>query len=154
MLWREGQPWIEGYTTFNSPTLKPPLNTVYCVHLEYPIWPFFFYREGFKGSKEHILHSDLSSCSTNGEVTVKKKAQPSGRKWVSYFVYCIYYSCAQGQDESRALLCKNHCVLHRVRAGVSSEEPTAKQARESHCRHQAHRRVGNTAVLQNIFSRP
>lgn len=91
----------------------------------------FSYREGFQVSKEHILHSDLSSSITNGEVTVKKTAQPSGRKWVSYFVYYIHYSYVQGHDESRALLCKSHWTAlskqHRVRAGVSSEELTAKQ---------------------------
>lgn len=28
--------------------VKPPLNTVYCVHLEYPIWPFFFIEKDLK----------------------------------------------------------------------------------------------------------
>lgn len=59
---------------------------------------------------------------------MKKKAQPSGRKWISYFVYCIYYSYAKRQDESRALLCKNHCAAQR--AGVSSAKLIAKQTRQ------------------------
>lgn len=32
------QPWIKGYTTTD---LKPPLNIIYCVNLQYPIWLFF-----------------------------------------------------------------------------------------------------------------
>lgn len=111
----------------------------------------FFSRERFKGSKEHILHSDLSSCIANREVTVKRKARPSGRKWIGYFVYYIYYSYAQGHDESRALLSKNHCAAQskswcefwRAHSQADKTKATADTK---------HTRFGNTAVLENICS--
>lgn len=150
LLLRRGVPWIEGYTTWKSPS---EASSEHCVLYTFGMshLALFLSRERFKGSKEHILHSDLSSCIANREVTVKRKARPSGRKWIGYFVYYIYYSYAQGHDESRALLSKNHCAAQskswcefwRAHSQADKTKATADTK---------HTRFGNTAVLENICS--
>lgn len=103
--------------------VKPPLNTVYCVHLEYPIW-LFLHREGFKGSKEHTSLSPIFmyyKWRSDSEKQCSAKWKKVGK------LFCLLYPLQLCPGTPRGLCYTKLTVQHRVRAGVSSEELTAKQ---------------------------
>lgn len=57
-------------------------------------------------------------------MTVKRKAQSSGRKWITYFVYYIHYSHAQGHMSLGPSYAKIP-VKHRVKACRQIEKTKA-----------------------------
>lgn len=116
--------------------------------------PAFSTEKHLNVSTERFPHSDPSSCITRGEVTVKRRAQSSGRNWLSYFVYYIRYSHAQGQNKSRALLCKNHgetqskswCESWKACSHIDKTKATAEGKHT--------KGLWAAAVLVNIFPVP
>lgn len=114
------EPWIEICTNI---AVKQPQQSLLCTSFVVYIWNIpcgIFYRAEFECIKDNFPHSDPSSRVTSEEMTVKRRAQPSGRRWVSYLF--IIFITVMPRDTMILELCYAKVAeKHKARAGVSPE---------------------------------